>query len=111
MSTKSCPVGLADSHVMPAGEFIDAFIEAVILPRDRCSRSAVICGLVREMCAAVEWLYGSDLDSDQDIVDELISFRGLAAAAQDHHRRMSVLCGDQQTRGRAIQAPRTAAPV
>jgi hypothetical protein len=57
----------------------------------------VICGLVREMCAAVEWLYGSDLAADQDTVDELISFRGLAAAAQDHHRRMSALGGDQQT--------------
>ena len=82
-------VGSADSESFVAREQLDALVQAMGLPRDARTRAAIICGLVHEMCAAVEARHGSD-DSRGDVTDdELLSIRQLASAAQDHRLRMS----------------------
>lgn len=64
-------------------------IEAVVLPPDARARSAVICRLVHELCATVEWLQRSHTGSRQATEAEMISIRRLASAAQDYRLRMA----------------------
>jgi hypothetical protein len=90
MTRVSTPASLIDSQVVVPAELLDALVEAVVFSPDPQARSAVIRSLVREMCAAVEWLHGSaTLDDVADV--ELASIGRLAAVAQDHHWRMSLL--------------------
>lgn len=82
------PVALTDSQPTVTGELIDALIEAVVVPPDPRSRSAVICDLVQEISAAVQWQYPAEMVLDAVAQDELVSIRQLAIAAQDHRGRM-----------------------
>jgi hypothetical protein len=87
MTTDSASVGSTGSQIQLAGELLDALVEAVMHWPDARVRSAVISSLVQEMCAAVEWLHGSDaLNNAAD--QELVSLRRVVAAAQDHQERM-----------------------
>ena len=79
------------SRVVVPAELLDALVEAVVFSPDPQVRSAIICSLVREMCAAVEWLHGGDTTFDAAANVELASIGRLAAAARDHHWRMSLL--------------------
>ncbi len=90
MTRASTLASSIDSQVVIPAELLDALVEAVVFSPDPQARSAVIRSLVREMCAAVEWLHGGATLGD--VVDvELASIGRLAAAAQDHHWRMSLL--------------------
>ena len=91
MNSMSTVVDSADSQVVVAGEFLDAIVEAVVLPRDPWARSAVVCSLVNEMCAAVGRLHEPDTPLAAATDVELASIGQLAKAAQDHHWRMSWL--------------------
>jgi hypothetical protein len=63
---------------------LDAIVEAVALPRDPWARSAVVCSLVNQMCAAVGWLHEPDTPLANATDVELASIGQLAKAAQDH---------------------------
>jgi hypothetical protein len=76
--------------VVPA-EVLDALVEAVVFAPDPRARSAVIRSLVHEMCGAVRWLHSGDSTFNDAADVELASLSQLAAAAHDHHRRMSLL--------------------
>jgi hypothetical protein len=78
-----------ESRVVVPAELLDALVEAVVFSPDPQVRSAVIRSLVHEMCAAVGWLHGGDTAFDDAANVELASISQLAAAAQDHHWRMS----------------------
>jgi hypothetical protein len=80
-----------ESQVVVPAELLDALVEAVVFSPDPRARSAVIRSLVHEMCAAVRWLHGGDTTFDDAADVELASISQLAAAAQDHHWRMSLL--------------------
>jgi hypothetical protein len=73
------------------GELIDLLIESVVLPQDPVARAAVVCDLLGEMCAAVEWLHGPELTIDGAADGEVASLRQLLAAGRDHHQRMRTL--------------------
>ena len=89
MTAMSPAFVFSDSQVSVAGTLIDALLEAVVLPPDGRTRAAVICSVVQEMCAAVEWLSSPDLSPDgQPTEDELAGLRDIAAAARDHRDRM-----------------------
>ena len=67
MTRASTLASSIDSQVVIPAELLDALVEAVVFSPDPQARSAVIRSLVREMCAAVEWLHGgATLD---DVVD------------------------------------------
>jgi hypothetical protein len=91
MTTVSTFASSADFRVVVPAELLDALVEAVVLPPDPRSRSAVIRSMVHEMCAAVRWLHGGDITFEDAADVELASISQLAAAAQDHHWRMSFL--------------------
>jgi len=79
--------GSTGSQNQLAGELLDSLVEAVMHRPDARVRSDVISSLVQEMCAAVEWLHGSDALNDA-ADQELVSLRRVVAAAQDHQERM-----------------------
>lgn len=85
MTAESKLLGCPESHVVVAGELLDALIEAVVLPPDPRVRAAVIVSLVKEMCAALAWRCGSDASLGQATDAELVSVQRLVTAAQDHH--------------------------
>jgi hypothetical protein len=91
MTRVSIIASSVESPVVIPAELLDALVEAVVLSPDPRARSTIIRSLVHEMCAAVRWLHGGDTTFD-DVADvELASISQLAAAAQDHHWRMSFL--------------------
>lgn len=73
------------------GELADLLTESVVRPHDPLDRAAVICNLLGEVCAAVEWLHGPELTLDDAAGREVASLRQLIAAGQDHQRRMTTL--------------------
>ncbi len=93
-------LSLVEPTAPVSGEVIDALIEAVVLPTDPRARAVVISSLIGEMCAAVEWLHGSDTSPADRADDERASIRRLAAAAHDHRQRMTaVVTSDRAKRG------------
>jgi hypothetical protein len=77
------------------GELIDSLIEAVVVPTDASTRSAVVCELLKELCNAVEWLDDGAISPPDDASSkELASLRQLLTAAQDHQLRMRALVPD-----------------
>ena len=98
MAADSTYLSLAEPTAPVSGEVIDALIEAVVLPPDPQARAVVISSLIGEMCAAVEWLHGSDTTPADRADDERASIRRLAAAAHDHRQRMSVVASSDRTR-------------
>ena len=93
MSAVSTSIRFADSDSLLPGELIDSLIEAVVLPPDALARVARVCNLVDELCAAVEWLHGSETTLSDTAAIELSSLRQLVVAAQDHQRRMRTSFG------------------
>jgi hypothetical protein len=93
MATESVAGSSAGSQVVVPAELLDALVEVVVVSPDPSARSAVIRRLVHELCATVQWLHGSDITFDDAADIELASISQLAAAAQDHHWRMSLLGG------------------
>jgi hypothetical protein len=91
ITTESAFASSVESQVVVPAELLDLLVEAVVISPDASARSAVICSLVREMCAAVRWLHGTDITFDDAADVELASISRLAAAAQDHQWRMSFL--------------------
>jgi hypothetical protein len=91
MTTVSTFASSVDSQLVVPAELVDVLVEAVVFSPDPRARSAVIHSLVHELCAAVGWLHGSDTTYDDAADVELASISQLAAAAQDHHWRMSFL--------------------
>ena len=82
------------------GELIDSLIEAVVLPTDALTRSAVVCELLNELCDAVEWLHCSATPTQADAASqELASLRQMLTAAQDHQLRMRALDPDPHGHG------------
>ena len=79
----------AEFQVVVPAELLDALVEAVVFSPDPQARAAVIRSLVHEMCAAVVWLHSGDTTVDDAVNVELASISQLAAAAKDHHWRMS----------------------
>lgn len=73
-----------------SGHLSDALSEAVVLPPDPCARSAVICSLVEEMRASLEWRQGP--------LEELMSIQQLVNAAHEHQVRMTALALPGSTR-------------
>jgi hypothetical protein len=90
MTAMSSSFASVDSGSLIAGELIDAVIEAVVLPPGPQARAAVICGLVHEMCAAVEWLPSGTSPYAEAAGDERVSLRQVAAAADRHLERMTM---------------------
>ena len=93
MTAVSTSNRFADSDSLLSGELIDSLIEAVVLPPDALARAARVCNLVDELCAALEWLHGSETILSDTAGIELSSLRQLVAAAQDHQRRMRTSFG------------------
>jgi hypothetical protein len=92
MTSSARFASLVDAGSDLPGELVDALIEVVVRPRDSHARSCVVCSLVQEICASVEWLHFSDDDAShrqEDATEELVSLRQVAAAAQDHRSRMA----------------------
>jgi hypothetical protein len=92
--TESASGGSAESQIVVSAELLDALVELVVISPDAPVRSAVICRLVHEICAAVRWLHGDDVTLDAAADVEVASISQLAAAAQDHQWRMSFLGTD-----------------
>ena len=101
MTAVSTSIRFADSDSLLSGELIDSLIEAVVLPPDALARAARVCNLVDELCAALEWLHGSETTPSDAAGIELSSLRQLVVAAQDHQVRMrtSLAPMGQQTGG------------
>ena len=91
--------GSSSVSALVPGELIDSLIESVVLPHNPLARAIVICDLLREMCAAVEWLQGTETTPDDAVGRELASLRQLVAAAQDHQRRMETFGADGAANG------------
>ena len=91
MTTISTVHRSAAARAQVHGELVDLLIESVVLPQDPVARAAVICNLLSEMCAAVEWLHGPELSIDGMAGGEVASLRQLLAAGRDHHQRMKTL--------------------
>jgi hypothetical protein len=98
MTTEATVSRTADPHTIVSGELVDALIEAVVLPSDPRARSVVICSLVQEMCASVEWLRGSDIGLGRATEAEVSSIRRLGSAAHDHRMRMAAFGAGADTR-------------
>jgi hypothetical protein len=91
MATQSAFASSAEPQPTVPAELLDALVEMVVISPDPQARSAVIRRLVHEMCAGVRWLHGSDITFEDAADVELASISQLAAAAEDHHWRMSFL--------------------
>ena len=91
--TAETTVPVTDGLPSPAisGELVDALIEAVVIPPHPRARSAVICGLVQEMFAAVGWRHDDDEGFDHAAEEEVASMRRLVRAAHDHYLSMTAL--------------------
>lgn len=87
------------SHGTISGELLDALIEAVVFPPNPQARSGLICSLVQEICATVEWRHEGDAPLDRASHEELAGIRRLVDAAHEHHRRMAAFgSGDDDER-------------
>lgn len=73
------------------GELSDLLVESVVLPQNPIDRAAMIGNILGEMCAAIEWLHGTEQTLDDAAGRELASLRQLIAAGHDHQRRMKSL--------------------
>lgn len=72
----------ADHHVLPS-ELSDALSEVLLIaPGDAAGRAEVVCAVVDEMRASLEWLNGDDTR------DELRSLQPTVAATHEHLHRM-----------------------
>jgi hypothetical protein len=85
--------GSASAGALVPDELIDSLIESVVLPHNPLARAVLICNLLREMCAAVVWLHGTEMTRD-DAAHEVASLRQSVAAAQDHQRQMETFGAD-----------------
>ena len=83
--------GSATANALIPGELADLLDESVVLTQDPFVRAAVICNLLGEVCAAVEWLHGPEPTLDDAAGREVASLRQLIAAGKDHQRRMTTL--------------------
>ena len=83
--------GSATASAVIPDELVDLLIESVVRPNDPLDGAAVICDLLSEMCAAVEWLHGPELTLDHGAGREAASLRQRIAAGQDNRRRMTTL--------------------
>ena len=77
MTAVSTSNRFADSDSLLSGELIDSLIEAVVLPPDALARAVRVCNLVDELCAAVDWLHGSETTLSDAAGIELSSLRQL----------------------------------
>ena len=91
MSTVSVVASSVDSQGVVSAELVDAVVEAVMLSPDPRARSAALCSLVSERCAVVVSLHGDESTLSGAAGVELASVGQLAAAARDHHWRMTFL--------------------
>ena len=91
MSTVSLVASSVDLQGVISAELVDAVVEVIVLSPDPRARSAVLCSLVSEMCAAVGSVNGDDPAQSGAAGIELTSIEQLSAAAHDHHWRMSFL--------------------
>ncbi|HEU4544869.1 MAG TPA: ANTAR domain-containing protein, partial [Microlunatus sp.] len=70
-------------HRVVASELLDALSEAMVMgPGDAAGRAEVMCAVVEEMRASLEWL------NDADTREELRSLQPAVAATHEHLRRM-----------------------
>ena len=99
MTALSTINGSASAGALISGELIDSLIESVVLPHNPLVRAVLICDLLREMCAAVEWLHGIETTPDDAVGQEVASLLQLVAAAQDHQRRMETFGADWAANG------------
>lgn len=83
--------GSATANALIPGELADLLDESVVLTQGPLDRAAVICDLLGELCAAVEWLHGPEPAPNDAAGREVASLRQLIAASQDHQRRMTTL--------------------
>jgi hypothetical protein len=90
--------GSASAGALVPDELIDSLIESVVLPHNPLARAVLICNLLREMCAAVVWLHGTEMTRD-DAAHEVASLRQSVAAAQDHQRQMETFGADGAANG------------
>ena len=88
MTAVTTSISVPDSDSLLSGELIDLLIEAVVLPPDALVRAERVCNLVDELCAALEWMHGSETTLSDTAGIELSSLRQLVTAAQDHQRRI-----------------------
>ncbi len=76
-----------DSHaaraVIPA-EIVDAITGSIVLRTSAAARADVICSLVEEMYASVEWMHQS-----QGPGHELHGLRDALLAVREHRRRLT----------------------
>jgi hypothetical protein len=100
MTETSTVNGSATAGALIPGELVDLLIESVVRPHDPLDRAAVICNLLGELCAAVEWLHDPELTLDDADGREVASLRQLIAAGQDHRRRMTTLAVEAALEGR-----------
>ena len=91
MTATSTVNGSASAGALISAELIDLLDESVLLPQDPHDRATVICNLLSELCAAIEWLHGPEYTLDDAAGRELASLRRLVAEGQDHQRRMKSL--------------------
>lgn len=91
--------GTSSACVQVPGALIDSLIESVVLPPDPLARSAVICDLVSELCAAVEWLHVDETTLVDAASPEVASLRQLMVAAKDHQLRMRAFGADGAANG------------
>ena len=94
MTAVSTMNGSANTSTLVPGELMDSLIESVVLPHDPLARAALICNLLSELCAAVEWLHAAETTLDDAPSIEVAGLRQLVAAAQDHQRRLRILGAD-----------------
>ena len=99
MSTVSLVASSVDYQGVVSVELADAVVEAVLLSPGPRARSAALYSLVSEMCAAVGSLHGEDPTQHGAVNLELVSVGQLAAAAHDHHWRMTYLHTDAAGNG------------
>ena len=91
--------GTSSTRALAPGSLIDSLIESVVLPYDPLARSAVICDLVSELCAAVERLHGDETTIVDPVNPEVVSLRQLMVAAEDHQRPMKTFSADWAANG------------
>ena len=91
--------GSASAGALISGELVDLLVESVVLPTGSVNRAAVIGNILGELCAAIEWLHGTELTLDAAAGLELASLRQLMDAGDDHQRRMKSLAAVGSTVG------------
>ena len=94
MSSVSLNASSVDAPRVLSGQLVDAVVEAVLRLPDAHARSAAMSSLVGEVCAAVFRRYQDNPSRPATAEVELASARQVAAAAQSHAWRMSLLRTD-----------------